>query len=1016
MLSKRLSFPFCAAFIALSLTAVPAFTQTARSRHNTAVDESTDSKATSQSLPPDWDPAVVLDATTDWIGNTWGGNNPSYPNNTLFHVPLDMNNIYVTPDGRVFSNTDWDEGGRAISVFNKNGAMISRLNDQNNSPDWNNAVGNAVASDGHYIFASNGNGSTGLGIFDASNVYNTGLSLTGSSTVYNSQIFGLAIAKGLLYVAENETNQGVPVNLVEVFNISTLALVNTFADISNPVRITADRSGGFWVSHMGPTVPFDYFAQQGLATVDHYDSAGNYVNTITLPDGGEVGALAFNNYSGALLVGDNGPDENIKIYANLETNPTLVGTFGEKGGVYAGPVSGRTGPLRFRGITGIGTDAEGNIYVSESGWGLDFGNGEGVVLQSYTWWGDLNWERQGLEFVSLGNIDPHSETDLYDAHHHFKIDYSKSGRVDTYYADTYNGYLWPQDVRLTSVMNMGELKYIQGKKFLVARSQNETRLEIYRFEGDSEVGIPCVAFDYGLWQDNPQNLEFIVQPADGDEFIWRDVNGDGKMTNGSGGLDPAEFFEPSPADGHRNADNFYLDDNGDMWQQNYGDNDPNIYWRRYYFQGFDAHGSPIYDFQHMAIYTVGAGLDFPDLTEVDMVVFDPHASKGGTLFAFGSVDTQIVRYDNWDLGNRKATWSKNLITSGDIQNYWHPDNFDVAGDFIFVSFDGSTGSSNGTWSNHYIQVYSAKTGVYVGRFVAGHDVGGMANLGNTDESHALSAYKRSNGEYVLIREEDFQAKLVMFRWTPPDPLPVPKAPAPVGVTGTPDDEAFTLSWPPQPKALSYTISSGPNSTGPFVPQSTGLYGVDSASVVGLTNGTTDGYTKLTVFYRNGASADSQPFQVSAVQKGISYGVQDPTLVLAGPQIGTNACSLCYDGQQISAVVQGTSMTWSDVVVPTTGTYNLRLYEENGQCGPCWGLPPGSIGPTINVTVNGAFIAASPQLPQTDPNGGWGTPAYVTVQVPLITGQNNTIELWVPADAPSGDPNFDRILVPFAPAS
>jgi len=309
MLSKRLSFPFCAAFIALSLTAVPAFTQTARSRHNTAVDESTDSKATSQSLPPDWDPAVVLDATTDWIGNTWGGNNPSYPNNTLFHVPLDMNNIYVTPDGRVFSNTDWDEGGRAISVFNKNGAMISRLNDQNNSPDWNNAVGNAVASDGHYIFASNGNGSTGLGIFDASNVYNTGLSLTGSSTVYNSQIFGLAIAKGLLYVAENETNQGVPVNLVEVFNISTLALVNTFADISNPVRITADRSGGFWVSHMGPTVPFDYFAQQGLATVDHYDSAGNYVNTITLPDGGEVGALAFNNYSGALLVGDNGPDE-----------------------------------------------------------------------------------------------------------------------------------------------------------------------------------------------------------------------------------------------------------------------------------------------------------------------------------------------------------------------------------------------------------------------------------------------------------------------------------------------------------------------------------------------------------------------------------------------------------------------------------------------------------------------------------------------------------------------------------
>ncbi len=1000
---KRFSLFVLGTAITFSLLAVPAFTQT-------------------NSQTPDWDPTVVLHATTDWIGNTWGGNNPNPPNNTLFHVPLDMNNIYVTPDGRVFTNTGWDEGGRAVSVFNKNGQMISPLNNLGGSPNWDNATGNAVASDGHYIFAANGNGSTGVQIRNAIDLTYPNLSLTGSSNLNNAQIFGLAIAKGLLYVAENETcgppscsGPPVPVNLVEVFNISTLELVNTFTDITNPVRIAVDQKGGFWVSHMGPSVPFDYFAQQGLATVDHYDSTGNYVNTITLPDGAEVGALAFDNYLGALLVGDNGPDENIKIYANLENNPTLVSTFGEKGGVYAGPVPGRVGPQRFRGITGLGTDAEGNIYVSESGWGLDFGNGEGVALQSYTWWGALNWEREGLEFASLGAIDPQSETDLYDAHHHFKIDYSKSGRVDTHYADTYNGYLWPQDVRLTDVMNMGELKYIHGKKFLVVRSQNETRLEIYRFEGDSEVGIPCVAFDYGLWQGNPQNSEFIVEPTDG-EFIWRDVNGDGKMTNAAGVWDPNEFFEPNPPDGHRNADSFYLDSNGDMWQQNYGDNQANLYWRRYYFQGFDEHGSPIYDFQHMATYTVGAGLDFPDLSEVDMVVFDPHASKGGTLFAFGSNETQVVRYDHWDLGNRKATWSQNLITNGDISNYWHPDNFDVAGDFIFVSFDGSIGSYNGTWSNHYIQVYTAKSGAYVGRFVAGNDVGGMVNLGNIDESHALAAYKRSNGEYVLIREEDFQAKLVMFRWTPPDPLPVPKAPAPAGVTGVPNDEAFTLNWTTDPNALSYTVSSGPTVTGPFVPQSTGIYGTNTFSVVGLTNGTSSGYSKLTVFYPNGASADSQPLPISAVAQGVSYGGDDPTLVTAGGAFVITGCPLCYDTYQIVAVIQGSSMTWSDVVVPTTGTYNLRIYDENGQSGPSWGLPAGSIGPTINVTVNGSTTVTSPQMPQTDPNGGWGTPGYVTVQVPLNAGSNNTIELWVPANAASGDPNIDRILVEFNPVS
>ena len=1012
MLNKRLSFPFCAAFIALWLITVPAFTQTVRSRHNIAVEQSAETKATSESLTLDWDPHVVLHATTDWIGNTWGGNDPNPPNNALLHVPMDMNNIYVTPDGRVFTNTGWDEGGRAVSVFDKHGEMISPLNDLSGSPNWDNATGNAVASDGHYIFASNGNGGTGLQIRSASDLTYTNLSLTGSSTVNNAQIFGLSVAKGLLYVAENETNQDVPINLVEVFDISTLALVSTFPVATPPVRIAVDPSGSFWVSHMGPSVPFDYFAQQGLATVDHYDNAGNYVDTITLPEGGEVGALAFNNYSGTLWVGDNGPDENIKVYGNLEKDPNLIGAFGEPGGVYAGPVPGRVGSLRFRGITGIGSDAEGNIYVSQSGWGLDFGNGEGVILQSYTWWGALNWERQGLEFVSLGAIDPHSETDLYDARHHFKIDYSKSGRVDTYFADTYNGYLYPQDVRLTDVMNMGEIKYIQGRKFLVVRAQVETRLEIYRFEGDSEVPIPCVAFDYGLFQDDPQNQEFFVQPADGDEFIWRDVNGDGKMTNAAGVLDPEEFFEPNPPDGHRNSASFFLDDNGDMWQQNYADNNPNIYWRRYYFQGFDEHGSPIYDFQHMAIYTVGAGLDFPDLTEVDKIVFDPHASKGGTLFAFGSNGTQIVKYDHWDLtpiGQPKtAAWSISLPTDFDINNYWQGDGIAIAGDFIFVDFNAGTAASAGTWRNQYIQVYQAKTGAYVGRIVAGPDVGGMLNIGDADESHSTSAYKRANGEYVLIREEDYQAKLLMFRWTPPDPLPHPRGPAPAGVTGVPNDEAFDLTWTLDPKALAYTISSGPTISGTFVPQSTGIYGTNTFSVLGLPNGVNSGYAQLTVSYPNGATANAQPIAISAVAQGVTYGYSDPTVQLTGGAYW-GACSLCNDGEQVDYVVQGTSITWSDVVVPTTGTYNVRIYDENGTAG--------GGGSTINATANGAATVTSPPFPQTD-NGCWCTPGYVTVQLPLNggSGATNTIGLWVPADAANGDPNIDRIVVGFNPLS
>ena len=1017
MLKNHPALLFCAALIAISLIAVPAFTQTAPSHHIVVAGNSADGDATppNNSQTPDWDSAVVLHATTDWIGNTYAGNDRIPFQNTHVHVPLDMNAIYVTPNGNVYTNTTWDEGERPLSVFDRNGQLLSQMNYTNNNgpeTDYGQGGGAAVAASAEYIFESFAPGGTGITIVDQRTWLRTAYTVNGSPTLNNSHgIFGLAVAKNKLYVTEQDEN------LVEVFDISNITNINLISSFSvpGPVRIAVDQAGGFWVSHKDNTsYPFTIaIGGQGLDYVDHYNSTGDYVDTITLPDDAEVGALAINNW-GALLVADDGPDQNIKIYANLQENPILAGTFGEKGGSLAGPIPGRTGPLsplRFRGITGIGTDAQGNIYVSQSGFGFDTGVGHGLNLQSYTWYGALNWERDGLGFRALGAIDPHSETDFYDPYHHYKIDYSKSGRVDTYVADTYNKFKYPEDIRVSTILGQGEIKYIHGKKFLLARGEIEVYMEIYRFEGDSEIPIPAVAFDYGACCGGQ---DFVQQPLNS-EWIWRDVNGDGQMTNTQGVWDPNEFFFPNPPDGHRNAANFFMDDNGDVWQQNYGDNDPNLYWRRYYFQGFDEHGSPIYDFQHMATYTVGAGLDFPDLTEVDQVVFDPKASKGGTLFALGSNATQLVRYDNWDLGNRKSTWSIFLTTDGDITNYWNGETFTQVGDFIFVDFNSGYADNNGDWGNHYNQVYFAKTGAYVGRIVAGENVGGMYNIGDTDESHSLTSFERANGEYILIREEDWQAKYLMFRWTPPDPLPVPKAgPPPAGVVGTPDDMAFDLTWTLDPKALAYTISSGPTINGPFVPQSMGLYGTDSFAVLGLTNGVSSGYAQLTVFYPNGTSANSPPMPISAVAQGISYGALDPTIVFNNDQ--TYTCTpLCYEGLTIGHVVQGASITWSDIVVPTTGTYNFRIYDENGYSPSSWGLPPGSIGPTINVTVNGTTTITSPQMPQTD-NGCFCTPGYVSLQVPLVAGQNNSIELWVPANAISGDPNIDRILVGFNPVS
>ncbi len=942
----------------------------------------------------------TFEYTTSWVGNTFGGNDPNPPNQTMKHVPLNMESIYVSPDGRVFTNTGWDEGGRPVSIF-KDGRLISPLNNQNNSPNWRNAGGGAVAADDKYIYAAQGtgprpsgdpnplDGGQGVFIFNQSDMTNTNLLFTGSSTLYQEMtIYGMALHNGKLYVTENDQN------LVEVFDTTTRDRVASFS-INNPVRIAVDRNGGMWVSHQDqtplPTTPagnvYDINGQMGLATIDHFDSDGHWLNTVTLPDGGQVGALWIDSL-GALFVGDDGPDQNIKVYANILEKPFLFTTFGEKGGNYAGPVRGAVGPRRFRGITGIGTDAWGNVYVSQSGFGLDKGVGHGVVLESYSFWGWRNWSVEGLEFASLGSADPHSETDVYDAYHHFKMDYNaQPGHEATYVADTYDRFRYPQDVRVTNIQSTGKIVYINGKKFLVVGDQGGVLMEMYRFEPGSEIGIPCVAFDYGSFQSGNYQ-DFAVEPIDG-EFIWRDLNGDGQMTMN-------EFIEP-PNNSHRDGGFFFVDSKGDVWQVNYNSNvESSIHLRRYLFQGFDSFGAPIYDFDHIKIYD--ALVDIPDLNQISNAVFEPAWTDGGTLIVAGGSSPAgafnvVARYDNWDSGNRKAKFVTNIPYDPDPNNTWAPNSMTVAGEFFFIDY----------WVPHYNLVFSAQNGAYVGRFVPGANVGGVDNVGNTDEWQANAAYRRTNGEYLLFQEEDYQAKLLMYRWTPPVHLPIPPKPqAPSTFSGAPDDEAVSLSWTAAPDALIYNVYRSTTSGGPYTLVNAGVYQT-TVSNTGLNNGQTYYYVVSAEADTGLNSPNSAEFSLTPVAAGTTYEAE--TAAFTSPAFVV-PCTLCSGGARVGAVVQGVSITFSNVTVATAGTYAVRIYIVNGNQPGDWGLPQ---EPTINVTA-GSTTIVSPPLPFT---GDWNTPGYTTVNLPLNAG-TNTIVLSVPSAAPTGDPDIDRIVVPNKP--
>jgi hypothetical protein len=120
---------------------------------------------------------------------------------------------------------------------------------------------------------------------------------------------------------------------------------------------------------------------------------------------------------------------------------------------------------------------------------------------------------------------------------------------------------------------------------------------------------------------------------------------------------------------------------------------------------------------------------------------------------------------------------------------WNPNSITIAGDYLFLDY----------WQPHYNLIFNIKDGSYVGRFEPGKNVGGLGKMseahlvggvGNTDLWTANSAFRRKNGEYVLFQEEDYQAKLLMYRWTPPNPLPPPPvAPFPKQVKAIGSDQA-----------------------------------------------------------------------------------------------------------------------------------------------------------------------------------------------------------------------------------
>jgi hypothetical protein len=81
-----------------------------------------------------------LESETSWIGN-------SYPGGEKW-VQQDIHAIAVTPDGTVFTNVEWEEGGGQVGEY-KDGELIRYAR---HTHGWGQLGGEAIAVNSKYVF------------------------------------------------------------------------------------------------------------------------------------------------------------------------------------------------------------------------------------------------------------------------------------------------------------------------------------------------------------------------------------------------------------------------------------------------------------------------------------------------------------------------------------------------------------------------------------------------------------------------------------------------------------------------------------------------------------------------------------------------------------------------------------------------------------------------------------------------------------------------------------------------
>jgi hypothetical protein len=451
-------------------------------------------------------------------------------------------------------------------------------------------------------------------------------------------------------------------------------------------------------------------------------------NGQSVPDCKQATGVGVYRPKNLLMVADDGAGEHVIKFYDVSGTPSLIKTFGVKGGIGAG-TPGVVTPTKFWGLTGCGSDTDGNIYVAISE--------HGSIIRCFKKTGDLEWdtttlkwEVMGLHFCDNADVDPTTDAiHIFGRQEHYIMDYTQPvGKQWKFVGYSLDKDKYPNDPRLRNSEGSVMIRYKNGKRFMFTADMNMFSCNMFRFEGEIAVHFANVSMSMqgwwvddscGVWRMSGGGVEY--KPCTG-------VDTDGTLTYGSA----RSIANPGPL---------------------------NSMQRICYEPARD-------------LLFLGGGT--PD-----------HPAEG-----WGHMGPVVCCYENGSTSPKLRWQAVNPYFHNDapVADRMVPISWDVAGEYLFIGY--VTGDTE-KWDHDspgVIRVYNLKDGTFVGRLHSGPEVFWEASW--IDMMHGMTAFQNSRGQYVVIREENWKCKQLMFLF-PTDIAPLgpntgiepqkPSSPAPHGI-------------------------------------------------------------------------------------------------------------------------------------------------------------------------------------------------------------------------------------------